>query len=186
MPRTGTIEDSAPESYRMPTRDEHIKAVEDFLGDTKTIALGIESPVQWSHGRQSGEECVKIPLEVDGVQMGHQLVVVFVPGRNVFSISVVYSSNCVFRLDWDEQGGHTNGFVAHLDGLPAMIGGLHLHRWNHNSRFFDPSKPTQELKHAEELPRSVRNFDDALRYFCDETNINLPSGHYIELPRRLI
>jgi hypothetical protein len=170
----------------MTARDEFIQRVTQFLAVRKDLA-GIEAPMQWAPGRQSGEHCIKLPIEVGGIQRGQVLMVVFVPGRQTFAINIVWAASvCVTRLDFDPHGGHTNGFASDMDGLPSVVGGKHFHRWLHNVRFVDATASLQELKHAEDLPTSIRNFNDALRYFCDETAIDLPNGHYIELPRMLI
>lgn len=170
----------------MSNRDEFIQRVTEFLAARKSLAAGVDAPVQWVSGRQSGEHCVKLPIDVAGVQRGEQLTVVFVPGRDIFAINLIYAGLCVTRLDYDAHGGHTNGFVAHLDNLPAIVGGAHIHRWEHNIRFFDAPASLLELRHAQDLPTSIRNFSDSLRFFCSETNIDLPHGHFIELPRLLL
>lgn len=169
----------------MPTKDEFVAEVTAFLAVEKTLA-GIDLPPQWMPSRTRPELCIKIPIERDGVQYGQQLVIVAPSARADFSISIVHSVG-VTRLDFEPRsGGHRNTLLAHLDGLPGIVSGTHFHRWKHNVRFIEGDGKLEELKHAEDLPPSIRTFEAALRYFCTETNIRLPHGHRIELPGVLV
>ena len=131
------------------------------------------------------ELCIKLPIEVGGVLSGPYLTVVTPSGRADFSISLVLGVG-VTRLDFETGGGHRNTTLALADGLPLVVSGRHFHRWKHNVRFIEGDGRLEGLKHAEELPVTIRSFDAALRFFCHETNIHLPHGHLIELPRILL
>ena len=169
----------------MSTREEFIATVTAFLAAEKTLA-GIDLPPQWMPSRTRPELCIKIPIELGGVQYGQQLVVVAPSARADFSLSIVHGGGVV-RLDFEPRsGGHRNTLLAHLDGLPGVVSGTHFHRWEYNTRFVEGDGRLEELKHAEELPAAVRSFDAALRYLCGETNTTLPHGHRIELPGVLI
>jgi hypothetical protein len=169
----------------MPSRDEFIAAVTAFLAADKTLA-GVDLPPPWMPSRTRPEQCIKVPIEVAGVQYGQQLVVVAPSGRADFAISVVYSVG-IMRLDFEPLGGgHRNTLLAEADGLPGVVSGTHLHRWQHNVRFVEGDGRLEELKHAEELPSTIRTFHSALRYFCSEVRIHLPHGHRIELPGTLL
>lgn len=168
----------------MPSRDEFISAVSAFLAAPKAL-IGADSPQQWQPSRTRPEQCIKVPVEIDGVQYGHQLVVVAPSGRSEFSISLVFNVG-ISRLDFEHGGGHRNTLFASADGLPMVVSGMHFHRWSYNTRFVEGDGRLEELKHAEDLPGTIHTFDAALRFFCHETNIQLPHGHHIELPRTLI
>lgn len=165
----------------MPTRDEFVRYVTDFLAAPKTLA-GVDTAIDWGPGRQHQEQCIKLPLAVNGVQTGEQFVVAFTPGLNIHSQLITVNGVCVCRLDYDPHGGHRNGFVAHLDGLPGVIQGTHFHRWELNTRFVESTATLPKLKHASALPQELHTFDNYLRFFCGETNIALPNGHWIQLP----
>lgn len=168
----------------MSSRDAFTARVTEFLAAPKTIA-GVDVPMEWGPGRQHQEQCIKLPLAVAGVQYGEQFIVAFNPGLKIFSTLITVSDICICRLDYDPFGGHRNGFVAHLDGLHGILHGTHFHRWELNTRFIESPLALPKLKHACSLPSELHGFENHLRYFCGETNIGLPNGHYIELPRLL-
>lgn len=168
----------------MPTREEFIANATAFLAEPKALA-GIDAPQQWRPSRTRPEQCIKVPVEVGGVQYGHQLVIVTPSGRAEFSINLLFGVG-ISRLDFEHGGGHRNTLFATADGLPLVVGGMHFHRWTYNVRFVEGDGRLEELKHAEDLPSTIRTFDAALRFFCHETNIQLPHGHHIELPRTLL
>jgi hypothetical protein len=169
----------------MPTKDDFVRYVTDFLAAPKSLA-GIDVPVQWAPGRQSGELTTKIPIERDGAQEGEMLVIVYIPSRSGFAINIVCSQLCVTRLDFDSHGPHVNGFGGLNDGMPLEVGERHFHKWESNMRFVEALNAPLDLKYAEDCAQTLRNFDDVLRHFCDDNNIQLPNGHYIELPRVLL
>lgn len=169
----------------MPSRDDFIQGVNNFIAAKKAMA-GIDLPIQWAPGSRSAEITAKLPIEINGEQSGQKVILVFVPGRNGFAINLVFSDLCVQRVDFDSHGIHRNGFSGLDFGLPFQVGDRHFHRWALNTRFVDSPNAAIELRNAEELSSTIRNFDDAIRFFCDECNIDLPNGHYIELPRILI
>lgn len=170
----------------MPTREQFLDQVTAFLQSDKNLA-GIGSPSQWQPNRDPSEKCLKLPIEIEGVLRGQELVIVSYPASEKlrFTINIVYDIS-ICRLDFDETGGHTNGFWADLDRLPMIVSGSHFHRWEINKRFIEGNGKLEELKHAELLPTTIRSFDAALRWFCDETKINLPHNHLIELPPRTL
>ena len=169
----------------MSTKDVFVAKVTAFLAAEKTLA-GVDLPPHWMPSRTRPEQCIKVPIEIEGVQYGQQLVIVTPSARADFSLSIIYAVG-VTRLDFEpHSGGHRNTLLAHLDGLPGVVTGAHFHRWKHNVRFVEGDGRLEELKHAEDLPPSIRTFDAALRFFCDETNIRLPHGHRIELPGVLV
>lgn len=169
----------------MPSRDEFIKEVGDFLAKSKSLG-GIGLPVQWQPNRDPAELCIKLPIELEGVVSAQRLIVVYSPASEAlrFSILIVYRV-AVCRMDFDETGGHTNGF-GNLEGLPMTIQGSHFHRWSNNIRFVKGNGQLEELDNAEPIPIAIRTFDAALRWFCDEAKIALPHNHNIALPAKVL
>lgn len=167
------------------SRETFIDLVEKVLDAPKTLA-GIGMPQKWQPNRNPAELCIKLPIEIDGTQQGHKIVVVFEPSSHdlKFSILIVICDLCVTRLDFDPSGGHTNSLLAFKDGLPAIVSGKHFHRWSINRTFVRANGHLEELENAEPLPESIRTFDAALRWFCDACAIALPHDHLIELPSR--
>jgi hypothetical protein len=169
----------------MPNRDEFVNAVTEFLAAHKSLA-GIDLPAAWTPGRQSSEITAKIPIEIDGVQHGHKVVLVYVPARQGYAINLVFADQCVSRLDYDSHGPHLNPFGFSANQPPSWVGPRHFHRWEPNRRFVESGSLPIDLKVAEELSINARNFDDVLRHFCDACSIDLLHDHRIELPRMLL
>src|SRR5690606_4939980 len=105
---------------------------------------------------------------------------------SAFHFSLTHSKICVTRLDFEDGGGHTNPIYALDAGLAPMVSGRHFHRWSLNTKFVNATGALEELKNAEELPSSIRTFNAALRWFCEEVNIFLPHNHEISFPRILL
>lgn len=171
----------------MPTREEFVAEVDAFLLARKTLA-GIEVPGHWQPGRDNVWQRLRLPVEVDGTQEGHRaLDIEFDPTSQnmVFTINLLCHA-CISRLDFDSTGGHTNNFLIEADNVSMIVSGSHFHRWAYNRRFADGSKRLITLNNAEAIPQTIHSFDSALRWFCDETNIELPHGHWIELPPRTL
>lgn len=168
----------------MPTREEYVEEVTEFLAKAKTLA-GIDMPIPWQPNREPDEMCIKVPIEVDGIVSEQKLIVVFFPAYPTlkFTILIVFGV-AICRLDFDETGGHTNGFL-NLEHLPTIVQGSHFHRWSSNVRFVQGYAKLPELRNAEAIP-TIRNFNAALRWFCDEAHIALPHNHQIELPPRVL
>lgn len=169
----------------MTTKDDFTRLVDCFLQTPKAIAW-VDVPPTWQPSRDGSGQETKLQVTIDGVQYGHVLSVIAVPSTGAFHLVLLYSRTCVSRLDFDDSQKHTNTLFADADGLPGVVSGKHFHRWSLNKRFIEANGSLEELKHAEELPTSIRFFEHALRWFCDETNILLPHNHSIVLPRMLI
>jgi len=171
----------------LPTREAFVDGVTAFLAARKSLG-GIDSPQQWQPSRNGAHWCAKIPLALSGTLHGHTLVIEANPSAagSEFSIGIVIEDVCVTRLDFDESEGHTNSVALPRDGVPYIVSGSHIHRWESNHRFVEWPLSLPRLRNAVELPQSIRHFESALRWFCDEMNIDLPHGHRIELPLELL
>lgn len=169
----------------MTSKAEFIQSVDNFLAREKSIA-GVGNPPQWQPNRDGVGHEIRMPIEVGGVQYGDHLIIWCVPQAKAFHILISRLDACVCRLDFDDLQGHTNTLFAADDGLPGIVSGRHFHRWSLNTRFVMANGSLEKLKHAEELPVKIRLFDQALRWFCHETNIMLPHDHNITLPELLL
>ena len=171
----------------MPNRDEFIAEVDALLIARKTLG-GIGVPGRWQPGWDGVWQRLKLPLEVDGVSLGHQaLDIEFDPTSShlVFTINLLCHV-CVCRMDFDYTDTHPNTLRNPVDGVLPIIIGSHFHRWSYNRRFAESSDRLISLNNAEHLPIAIKSFDSALRWFCDETNIELPHDHWISLPERTL
>lgn len=169
----------------MTSKAEFIQSVDRFFVKEKSLA-GVGTPPQWQPSRDRSGHQTQIPIEVEGVQYGDRLIIRCAPQTGAFHILITRYDTCVSRLDFDELQAHTNTIFATEDGLPGIVSGKHFHRWSLNTRFIMANGSLERLKHAEEVPAKIRTFEQALRWFCDETNITLPHDHNIALPELLI
>lgn len=164
----------------MPTKDQFIKEVDGLLSVVKTLA-GAEH-VAWQDGRNEDEPCIKIPIEVEGVQYGTELLIVaypLEPGK--FSIVLIHYI-AVCRLDIvDESEIHSNPLDALGLANMTLIRGPHFHSWPINRRLIESATKAQRLRMAEPYEGS-KKLMAALRWFCGQTNILVPHGVSIELP----
>ena len=167
------------------SRESFVELVDKVIASTKYLA-GIGLPQRWQPNRDPNELSIKIPIEINGLQIGHKFVAVFEPASHTlkFSILIVVNEVCITRLDFDPTGGHTNSLLASQYGIPAVVSGKHFHRWVLNKRIVTAAGHLERLENAEAIPDRIRTFDSALRWFCGECNIQLPHNHAIELPPR--
>jgi hypothetical protein len=165
----------------MPTRSEFIKEVSSFFDAQKQLA-GADMPLAWEPDTNPDERRIKIPISYQGQISGYNLEIKAYSGTGnlCFAILIVFHV-CIARIDFDENDTHTNSFP--LPGnLPSIIHGPHFHRWSDNIRFVEDYGKLPHMKCAEALPVKIKTFDAALRWFCDETRIDLPHGHQIQMP----
>lgn len=166
----------------MTTRQEFLQEVDNLLGVQKQIAG--TGQLIWQDGRSNGSKCVKIPLEIDGIQYGAQLVVIAYPqepGR--FSILIVHQI-AVCRLDVVDDGEiHGNFQALPADGIPGLVNGPHFHEWQLNRRLIEGSNRLQKLPLARPFDQT-RSYEAALRWFCAQTRVDIPYDFDFDLPPR--
>ncbi len=139
------------------------------------------STADWRPGRDDQELQIKLPLEIDGEQMGDLLVLTAFPlERGKISFSLVHGV-AVTRLDVTAHENHSNPFDALGSKRPTLIRGPHFHSWELNRRFVDSARGLPRLPMAEPYLGSVKVMH-ALRWFCGETKITLPHGDSFDLP----
>lgn len=162
---------------------EFIDAVDLFLKTDKRL-IGADDHPQWSSGRDIDTVCLKLPLEVNGEIIGQTLYIQArsqLPSLN-FSIGIVFES-CICRLDYCEDTKHLNPIGSASEGLVPLIVGPHYHSWEANRNFLSAGNKAFKLKRAVPFT-NARMFDAALRWFCGENRIVLPSKLTIEIPSR--
>lgn len=169
------------------TISDFVRAVDLFMEAPKSL-YGIDIP-QWRPGRQdAGEYKLKLPIEVDGQFSGQFLTILAYPNEDqqpAFKIFTEYESHCVCRMDYVLDHTHGNNWVEMREqGLPLEIDGPHWHKWEINRRAVNASEFPFKLPNAQPIS-PYRTFDDALRWYCGERNIQL-GAHGIYLPGRTL
>jgi hypothetical protein len=168
---------------RMPSKEVFIQEV-DALMRVDKVLIGGES-VSWVPGRDDEEWQIKLPLEIEGEQFGHQLVLTANPTEGVgwFSIGLMHGVG-VDRLDIvGPYEAHRNPYDALGRKIPTLLYGSHFHRWELNKQFVDSAAKLQRLPMAEPYSESEKLMS-ALRWYAGERNILVPHDVQIEVPTR--
>lgn len=151
--------------------------VDDFVNTQKSVDA---FPLIWNLDHRSGEQIIAVPLRLDGENVG-RLELNSYPRepQPAFRILLIWQV-CVCRLDCRAlEGPHYND-ADRPEGLGyGPIFDHHFHSWQDNRRFARYNSLPLRLRNARELPRPLTVFDAALRWFCNECNIDI-SG--LELP----
>lgn len=126
-----------------------------------------------------------MPLAINGVSCGADLKVTAFPldGHSKYCVHICAPSS-IWRVDYDLGATHTNNFERPADLEEMWIDGPHYHAWRDNRRFATHGALPLHLHNARMLPENLRSFDSALRWFCEQTNIEQPQNGLIDLPRR--
>jgi hypothetical protein len=166
----------------MTTKQEFLQEVDNLLDAQKQIAGASE--LVWQDGTSNGSKCIKIPLEIEGIQYGAKLVVNAYPQEpGKFSILIIHHI-AVCRLDVVEDGEiHGNFQALAEDDIPALVNGPHFHEWKLNRRLIEGANRLQKLPLAKPFDR-LRSYQAALRWFCAETKIEVPYDFDFDLPAR--
>lgn len=155
--------------------------IDDLLAARKTLG-GVPD---WQTGPYEGEERLLIPLRVDGVSSGADLIITGYPyvGHTKFRI-MICAPQCIWRIDYVNDEHHVNSFNRPPDLIEYDFCEPHYHSWPDNRRFSTHNSLPNRLENARIMPADVRSFDSALRWFCGQTNIDQPQNGLIALPPR--
>lgn len=168
----------------MATALDWVNAIDAFVAAPKIIH-GADQPYNWGPGYNQNERRAIFPLEVNGQLLeAARLEVIGFPELPdlQFRLSLCYNA-AICRLDYTDET-HPNTQSEPGDGVPPSVEGHHYHPWSKNRRFFKGAATAPKLHNAVPF-EMVSSFDNILRWFCNETNIQQPNGgHLIELPPR--
>src|SRR5690348_16517069 len=155
-----------------------IQGIDEFIAANKDLVMGQGAPT-WQAGRDDGSKRLKIPIELNGELSGHYMHIEAYPEHQTlkFCLGLIVNERMVDRLDFDLEGGHTNGFGA---AVPNVVDGPHWHSWELNRHTIKRKDHFWELPYAAAFETAVR-FDASLRWYCAERHIVL-GAHDIELP----
>ena len=155
-----------------------ISLVEAFLQAEKTL----EGIWRWSWETRGRVRCIR-PIAINGEIGDGSLEIHFYPREKPpkFRISLILQRR-VWGLDFDDDRKHTNSLNRASDA-PATVFGPHYHSWDDNKRFATKVSLPKEFKNARELPKNVRHYEQALRWFCTQTRILIRNEDIIEPPK---
>lgn len=164
------------------------RAVDQLLAARKTLS-GI---AEWKRGNPDHEFRAVYPVLAEGESLEASLNMTAYPGQPVegspdcrFMIGL-FLPKCVWRIDFEP---HTEAHpippdrVHLLDGV-YMVRGPHYHAWADNRYLVKRASLPSELKAARALPPQIRRFEQAFRWFCDQTRIIVGPGQVLDLPAK--
>jgi len=168
----------------MPEPHPGVATIDAFMNAEKRL-LGADGPLVWRPGRSIYERILRLPIEINGELLGQSLFITGFPRERQlkFRIGIIFPP-AICRIDYAANERHPNSLARPLDYVPASVRGPHYHSWRANRRFFSAPTTPIKLHNAEPLPTPGRSFDAVLRWFCNDTRIELPANHTVELPLR--
>ena len=139
----------------------------------------------WRDGPYGGEMRMVMPLRINDVSTGGELLVTAYPliGHSRFRVMLILQK-CVWRVDHVNDEPHINSFDRPADLAEFDFCEPHYHAWADNRRFCTHLSLPEQLENARLMPQHVRTFDTTLRWFCGQTNIEQPPPGVIALPPR--
>jgi hypothetical protein len=166
-----------------PGRPDIRQIVDGLLGAEKHLAgLG-----EWQDDRDGVKRFTRA-VEQDGEITALELVIKAYPRRTQPCFRILLTmGRAIWRVDFDHRETHINPRLPRRSevGPPSgLIKGPHYHAWMDNRRFATTASLPQKLKNARFMPDRIRSYEQAFRWFCAETNIELGRGDLPELPER--
>jgi hypothetical protein len=170
---------------KQAVRQTEIEAVDRFLAVTKSLE---GAPPEFGPSgfvrRKQSEWAAVWPIAEDGLITTGQLRFVLRPGGEYrLTISVIFASNCVCRLDMVPPAEcESNPVWAARSGLPALVCGAHFHDWEINRQHVMENGWTLPIR--EPLPPQVRKIDQALPWLAQRINLVLtPEQRQFDVPQ---
>ena len=158
--------------------------VDGILAANKTLA-GIPS---WEPSpRNDADRRLVWPLRINDTPCGTLEAVAFPfygNSKEQWKIMVITADHCVSRLDFNPEAVHTNPLNLPSELQGKIIWGPHYHAWADNRHLCTASSLPVKISVARLIPSNIRTFQNSLRWFCGENNIELPTGPLVDLPPR--
>ncbi|HUC61190.1 MAG TPA: hypothetical protein VMF53_04475 [Alphaproteobacteria bacterium] len=168
-----------------PRQEDELSAaaqIDALLAADKELA-GVAT---WVDGNNSDDKRIRWPILVGGRMSAAQLALTAYPNAAdpSFTISLIQRT-CVWRLDFDPPyRTHDNPIDrAHLLGA-ARVRGPHYHAWADNRHLATAASLPKTLDCARELPKRIRQWEQAFRWFCAQTKISFEPSQLIGFPPR--
>lgn len=157
-----------------------VQAVDAYVATRKTLVFG-NAPLVWQAARDTYARRLKLPIEIGGEQhSGQYLLIDAFPDRKPqeFIIMLLFNDHTICRLDFEPTSVHSNPLNA---PVPGLVRGPHWHSWHLNKTQVKIVSGKYFALPVATPISGPRNFDDALRFYCQQNNIEL-GAHPIEFP----
>lgn len=174
---------------RPSTRLVEVEAVDRFLAAEKRLYGEMpEFGATRFHRRGHFEHQAVWPIadQLGVVSSGH-LRVIARPGSDLTSISLIFNSQCISRIDFVPLTEcESNPLWAASHQLPPRVCGPHFHDWETN-REHVLNNELWELPCRMGLPPQIRRFSQAFPWLAARVNLVLtPDQRAFDLPRTFI
>jgi len=156
--------------------------IDELLAARKTLS-GIPD---WRRPYNADEWRIRVPLRIAGTSTGTDLTVCTYPEASTPSWRMMINApKCVWRVDHvDDDEQHVNSLERPKDLAEHSFRTPHFHAWEDNRHFCTHSSLPDRLLNARILPVNVHTFDNCLRWFLGQTNIDQPPDGLIVPPPR--
>jgi hypothetical protein len=168
----------------MVTVCEFVTEVDAFMNAEKRL-VGIDTPQTFQEGRNNREGVftLQLPIEINGEQSAkNNLMIKSYPNNATLKFCICLGHKwTVYRLDYDMDDVHPNPVCNMRDTFPPQINGPHYHPWQYNRERIVDVQGSIKLPIAFQLDIHIQRWDNAFRWFCDQTKIEC-NNHAIQLP----
>lgn len=166
---------------RSATRVDIRKRIDAFLAAKKTLG----GTASWTTGNRADERRAVWPVLLNGQSVGASLQATAYPHESVlrFTIGLEWP-DCIWRLDFEPYYKHHANAHTEVQRLSVepRIDGPHYHAWADNRHLVRGARIGQ-LPVARQFKR-IRKWEAAMRWFCGQTNIVMPTSQMLDFPRR--
>jgi hypothetical protein len=154
--------------------------VDALLGARKVLA-GV---ADWQPDAVEGVFRYVRAVEYQG-EIAGELTVKAYPRRPTLRFRIILTvGRAIWRLDYSfGDAPHVNSHNRPADLTGEPITEPHYHSWADNRRFAKANALPARLHNARILPKRIRRFEQAFRWFCAQTNIQLTSHDIPDLPK---
>jgi hypothetical protein len=161
-----------------------IREIVDRLLDAEKALAG---EGRWTSDRE-GQHRFTRAIECEGEITAAELVIKAYPRRPQPCFRILLTmTRAIWRLDFVLTETHLNPRLPRrkeTDPPTGLVKGPHYHAWADNRRFATTSSLPHKLRNARIVPERVRSYDQAFRWFCAETNIEIGYDDIPDLPGR--
>jgi hypothetical protein len=163
----------------MPADNGYPALIDRLLEARKTL----EGHPEWRDVEQHGEARIVWPILAAGEisEVTYQLTAY--PRKRPAGFRILLCARyAVWRLDFDCEPSHVNSLDRPSALRDYAVGARHYHAWNDNRHFATTRSLPRYLLNARNLPRRIRSFQQAQRWFCAQTKIQLRPADVVDLP----
>ncbi len=137
----------------------------------------------WIDEHREGDKRLRYPLLIEGEVSDATLTIIAYPWHRALRFRLVLSyTRAIWRVDYTDDEVHVNSFDKPDDVLLGPFSDPHYHAWQDNRRFASAAMLPDRLENARLLDANLKTFDNAFRWFCGQTTIDITELGVPSLP----